>query len=160
MKLTGENRSTRGKTCLSATNPIWTDPGLNPELRGGRPVANRLSHGTAYVFRLSRWQNYMDCSRAYSRVNWLKTSDVSETHSVCISRESDHFLWGCRRNVSLKRRRFLINWHGYLPQKSWYSSRTCYTWRPNSTFSTEYYYYVSWKTLPFQKDIFCAFSYH
>jgi hypothetical protein len=31
MKLTGENRSTRGKTCpsatLSTTNPTWTDPG-------------------------------------------------------------------------------------------------------------------------------------
>jgi hypothetical protein len=31
MKLTGENRSTRGKTCpsatLSTTNPAWTDVG-------------------------------------------------------------------------------------------------------------------------------------
>jgi hypothetical protein len=51
MKLTGENRSTWGKTCpsanLSTTNPIWIDPGSNPGLRGGRPAANRLSHGTA-----------------------------------------------------------------------------------------------------------------
>jgi hypothetical protein len=51
MRLTGENRSTRGKTCpsatLSTTNPTWTDPGSNPGLRGGRPVTNRLSHGTA-----------------------------------------------------------------------------------------------------------------
>jgi hypothetical protein len=51
MKLTGENRSTRGKTCpsatLSTTNPTWADPGWNPRLRGGRPAANRLSHGTA-----------------------------------------------------------------------------------------------------------------
>jgi hypothetical protein len=34
MKLTGENRSTRGKTSpsatLSTTNPTWTDPGSNP----------------------------------------------------------------------------------------------------------------------------------
>jgi hypothetical protein len=40
MKLTGQNRSTRGKTCPSATvstiNPTWTDPGSNPSLRGGR----------------------------------------------------------------------------------------------------------------------------
>jgi hypothetical protein len=39
MKLTGENRSTRGKTCpsatLSTTNPTWTDPGSN--LVRGRP---------------------------------------------------------------------------------------------------------------------------
>jgi hypothetical protein len=49
MKLTGENRSTRGKTCPSATlstkNPTWIDTGSNPGLRGGRPAANRLSHG-------------------------------------------------------------------------------------------------------------------
>jgi hypothetical protein len=46
MKLTGKNRSTRGKTSsatLSTTDPTWTDPGL----RGERPATNRLSHGTA-----------------------------------------------------------------------------------------------------------------
>jgi hypothetical protein len=52
MKLTGEDRSTRGKTCpsatLSTTNPAWTDPGSNPGLRGGRLAANRL--GTALAF--------------------------------------------------------------------------------------------------------------
>jgi hypothetical protein len=51
MKLTGENLSIRGKTCpsstLSTTNPTWTHPGSNLDLRGGRPVANRLSHATA-----------------------------------------------------------------------------------------------------------------
>jgi hypothetical protein len=56
MKLTGENRSTRGKTCpsaaLSTTNPTWTDPGSNPGLRGERPATNRLSHGTDCVSRL------------------------------------------------------------------------------------------------------------
>jgi hypothetical protein len=50
MKLTGENRSTRGKTCpsatLSTTNPTWADPGSNPGFRGGRPATNRLNHGT------------------------------------------------------------------------------------------------------------------
>jgi hypothetical protein len=54
MKLTGENRSTGGTTChsatLSTTNPTWTDPGSNPGLRGERPATNRLSHGTAYSF--------------------------------------------------------------------------------------------------------------
>jgi hypothetical protein len=51
MKLTEENRSTRRKTCysatLSTTNPTWTDPGLNQGLRSGRPATNRLSRGTA-----------------------------------------------------------------------------------------------------------------
>jgi hypothetical protein len=51
MKLTWENRSTRGKTSgtLSTTNPTWTDPELNPGLRGERPATNRLSHGTALL---------------------------------------------------------------------------------------------------------------
>jgi hypothetical protein len=53
MKLTGENRRTRGETCpsatLSTTNPTSTDLGSNPDLRGGRPAANRLSHGTAKI---------------------------------------------------------------------------------------------------------------
>jgi hypothetical protein len=48
MKLIGENRSTRGETCpsatLSTTNPTWTDPGSNPGFRGDRPATNRLSH--------------------------------------------------------------------------------------------------------------------
>jgi hypothetical protein len=53
MKLTGKNRSNRGKTCpsatLSTTNPIWTDSGSNPGLRGDRPATNRLRHGTALL---------------------------------------------------------------------------------------------------------------
>jgi hypothetical protein len=40
MKLTGENRSTHGKTCPSAnlftTTPTWTGPGLNLGLRDYR----------------------------------------------------------------------------------------------------------------------------
>jgi hypothetical protein len=53
MKFKKENRSTRGKACPSATlstaNPIYTEPGSNPGLRGERPAINRLSHGTAVV---------------------------------------------------------------------------------------------------------------
>jgi hypothetical protein len=53
MKLTEENRSTRGKTfpsaTLSTTNPTWTDPGSNPGLHGGMPATDRLSHGTAQI---------------------------------------------------------------------------------------------------------------
>jgi hypothetical protein len=56
MKLTGENRSTGGKTCpsvtLSTTNPTWTDPGSNQGLRAERPATNRLSHGTANIMVL------------------------------------------------------------------------------------------------------------
>ena len=53
MKLTGENRSTQGKTCPSATsstkNSTWTDSESNPGLSGERPATNRLTHGTALV---------------------------------------------------------------------------------------------------------------
>jgi hypothetical protein len=39
------------KTCpsvtLSTTNPTYTNSGANPGLRGGKPAANRLNHGTA-----------------------------------------------------------------------------------------------------------------
>jgi hypothetical protein len=37
---------------LSATNPTWTEPGSNPGLRAGRPVANRLSYGTTLNHKL------------------------------------------------------------------------------------------------------------
>jgi hypothetical protein len=51
MILTGGNQRTRRKTCpsatLSTTDPTWIDPGVNPGLRGERPAANDLSHGTA-----------------------------------------------------------------------------------------------------------------
>jgi hypothetical protein len=50
--LTGENRRTRRETCPSVTfstiNPTWIEPGVNPGLRGERPAANDLSHGTAH----------------------------------------------------------------------------------------------------------------
>jgi hypothetical protein len=50
MKLTGGNRSTRGKTCPQRRfvhkNPTWTDPRSNSGLRDERPATNRLSHGT------------------------------------------------------------------------------------------------------------------
>jgi hypothetical protein len=58
MKLTGENRSTRGKTCpsttLSTTNPTWTDQGSDSGLRGERPANDRLNHGTANTLSLPK----------------------------------------------------------------------------------------------------------
>jgi hypothetical protein len=53
MKLTGKNRSTRGKICpsatLSTTNPTWIEPGSNPVLRRERPATNRLNHGATHI---------------------------------------------------------------------------------------------------------------
>ena len=67
MKLTEENRTTRGKTCLSATlsttNPKRTNPGLNSDLRGERPATNRLSRGTAQF-------NYVT-NETVAQVQWL-----------------------------------------------------------------------------------------
>jgi hypothetical protein len=57
MKLTGENRSTRGKTCpsatLSTTNLTWTERGSNLALRGERPATNCVSHGTAIFYTVN-----------------------------------------------------------------------------------------------------------
>jgi hypothetical protein len=80
MKFTGETRSTRGKTCPSATssnkNPIWTEPGSNPGLRGGRLAANRLSHGTAQTMR------WICCSaRSSCSLTGLHGSRVSHRQS-------------------------------------------------------------------------------
>jgi hypothetical protein len=50
MKIAAKNRSTRRITYHTGTlptNPIRTGLGSNPTLRGQRPKANRLSHGTA-----------------------------------------------------------------------------------------------------------------
>jgi hypothetical protein len=83
MKLTGENRSTRRKYCLSATlfttNPTWTDPGSNPSLRGERPATNRLSHDTAMMYCDKpvkvKWRNLIvavascSCRRQYTCVH-------------------------------------------------------------------------------------------
>jgi hypothetical protein len=67
MKLTGENRSTRGKACpsatLSATNPTWTDQGSKPGLRGERPATNPLIHGTALC-----GGNFMHHQAKYSNI--------------------------------------------------------------------------------------------
>jgi hypothetical protein len=52
MQLTGKNRSTRGKTCpsatLSTTIPTWTYLGSNVDLRGGRPANSRLRKKRIY----------------------------------------------------------------------------------------------------------------
>jgi hypothetical protein len=49
-----ENRSTREKTCpsatLSTTNSTRTDRGSNRGIRVERPATNRLNHGTAYYY--------------------------------------------------------------------------------------------------------------
>jgi hypothetical protein len=57
MKFTGEDRSTRGKTCpnatLSTTNPTRSDPGSKPGLRGERQTTNRLSHDTVKLILIT-----------------------------------------------------------------------------------------------------------
>jgi hypothetical protein len=75
MKLTGENRRTRGKTCpsasLSTTNPTRIDPGSNPDLRGGRPAANRLSHGAA-----QKSCSYCDLSKNVIHLNYINLQSL------------------------------------------------------------------------------------
>jgi hypothetical protein len=99
MKLTGENRSTWGKTCpsvtLSTTNPTWTDPGSNPRLRGGRPATNRLSqlHGLSYVYSVYCgigslfYPTTIDCHLLSVRV--LKTLEYPCKHNRESARSTD-----------------------------------------------------------------------
>jgi hypothetical protein len=64
--LTGVHRRTRGKPYPIATvftsNPIRTDPGANPGLRGESPATDRLCHGTIWPSILNRksyfWLKY------------------------------------------------------------------------------------------------------
>jgi hypothetical protein len=65
MKLTRENRSTRGKPCPSATssvtNPTWTDPGSNPGLCGGRPEYSVLIFIADYLHLSFRGTQSGEC---------------------------------------------------------------------------------------------------
>jgi hypothetical protein len=53
--MTGENRRTRRITSpndtSSPSNPIRTDTGANPGLRGERKATNHVSHGTALILQ-------------------------------------------------------------------------------------------------------------
>jgi hypothetical protein len=98
---------------VSSPKPC-TNLSCAPYVPRDQPISVWLS---ILVVTFSQRQNCMKSSRVYSRVNCLKTSDVSETHSVSILRKSDHFPWGWRGSVSLKRRKFLNNWLGYQPEK-------------------------------------------
>jgi hypothetical protein len=52
---------------LSTTNPTWPDLGSNPGRRGGKPLTNRLSYGTA----IRLWPN-RDNIRALAWRAWWK----------------------------------------------------------------------------------------
>jgi hypothetical protein len=70
MILTGKDRRTRIKpysiATLYSTNPTWIDSDANPGLRGERPAANHLSHGTVFwpvvAFYPARVNNVFICS--------------------------------------------------------------------------------------------------
>jgi hypothetical protein len=63
MKLTGENQSTREKPVPVPLCPPQIPHGLTRDrtrgLRGGRPVTNRLSRGTALTFGIQHGSLYM-----------------------------------------------------------------------------------------------------
>jgi hypothetical protein len=93
MKLTGENRSTRRKTCpsatLSTTNSTWTDPGSNPGFRGGRSAANRLSHGRPilwfYVLVCSKMKLFNSPHCVESQLHKAKLSAVLARYDVHVA---------------------------------------------------------------------------
>jgi hypothetical protein len=70
---------------LSTTNPTWTDPGSNPELRSERPATNRLSHGTTLIFTLAN--------------NFLKVVIIMMIKSRRMRRVGHVFVRGKKRNL-------------------------------------------------------------
>jgi hypothetical protein len=109
MKLTGENRSTRGgKTCPSATltttNPTWIDPGSNPGLRGERPATNRPSHGTAtpglfaFPWLLSVSTSFQILTEAYFKFTFLPPP-LNKLHQISHNVMATHFT--CSRKFVL-----------------------------------------------------------
>jgi hypothetical protein len=98
MKLTGENGSTRGKTCLSATfsttNFTWTDPGSNSGLRGGWPATNRLSHGTTH-FPTYELKPLAILQNLLFRNLWLHTFECRRVHSPVLVKEV------CRNHITM-----------------------------------------------------------
>jgi hypothetical protein len=96
MKLTGGNRSTRGRNSLSATsstkNPTWTGPGSKPGLRGERPVADRLSRGAAKTMRYVRLVTKPPLLRR-AHTNCLQSASASRTCDLRESRRCNRPFW-------------------------------------------------------------------
>jgi hypothetical protein len=120
MELTGQNRSTREKTCrsatLSTTNPTWTDPGSNTSLRGETPATNRLSHGTALYctllytgfrkyswretgqFNLPRYQSQVLHTDTSLRIQVFWNVTLCRLRSVSRRCEGTAFLWNAGKH--------------------------------------------------------------
>jgi hypothetical protein len=102
-----------GKTCpsvtLSTTNPTWTDPGSNPGLRGGRPAANRLSHGTAFHMCLSiravpvirQWARYRDVVPRCDESSRYSDQAADWTHQSSSSGSGKKFLFSTNLSYRL-----------------------------------------------------------
>jgi hypothetical protein len=75
MILTGENRRTRRKSCLTATLSIttqtWTDPGANPGKRGERSAINRLKHSRALLSYLQSCSVFYTTEVSTKIVSWV-----------------------------------------------------------------------------------------
>jgi hypothetical protein len=106
-----------GKTCLSATlsttNPTWTDPGLNPGLRGGWPLTNCLSQlsftlgivqaAIGFVSSLILKAVLLYCylySRSYNQIHGLVVGQNSEPDllwtAMFIVKGSQFYKWPLR----------------------------------------------------------------
>jgi hypothetical protein len=78
MKIGKGNRSTRRKTCPSAT---WPDLGSNPGRRDGKPATNRLNYGAAFLFILACWKENQ--LRPFVATAW-KCRYICHNYSVMI----------------------------------------------------------------------------
>jgi hypothetical protein len=75
------------KTCPSATwsttNPTWPDMGSNPGRRGGKPVPNRLSYGTALEYVAYKKRRYTNPLALSDRRQW----NISQLITALVQKE-------------------------------------------------------------------------
>jgi hypothetical protein len=94
--LAGENTCTRRKTSPSSTlttrNLTWTDLGSTPVLRGERPAADCLSHGTSNLKLTVILRNNKDLIRTSQKTNCICVKDHFVLIYIFIKREGMEYL--------------------------------------------------------------------
>jgi hypothetical protein len=54
-------------------NPTWSDPGLNPGCRGGKPATNRLSYGAVFLTRFLKLLGLQERFPKTSAGSWFQS---------------------------------------------------------------------------------------
>jgi hypothetical protein len=111
MTLTGENRSTRRKTCPSATlyviNLTRTGLGSNPALRGDRSGTDSLSHRTD--LKTYAELNYIKISGSYRQVNILYLVYKNKSTDLYAAKAALIYMTQAKRKILLGQNVEILN---------------------------------------------------